>query len=406
MRVLIIDNTIPFPPIGGGELRTYHLVRALAVRHEVTLVGFAREEAFVPPPFPVTVVECPYTLPPLYHEIRSGDSRVWRPAFRELAGDDGEPWFVSCWESPAMDAAVREAARGGVDLAVVEHTAMGRFLPCLPAGVPRVLDLHNVHARMARREADAAPPAERRGARREARRALEFERRVADACQLCLAVSGDEADAARDLLGVPRPRVVPNGVDTRHFTPSDAPVTAGSLLFTGKMNYPPNAEAARYFAREVLPLVRRHEPAATFHVVGAEPGRETTALSSGSVVVHGTVPDVLPYYRRASVVVVPLSHGGGTRLKVLEAAACGKAIVSTPLGAEGLGLRDGHDLVLAEGAAGLAREVARLLADGGERRRLGANARAAALPFDWDAVGDGFRSLLEELAPPRPGAAV
>ena len=274
------------------------------------------------------------------------------------------------WAASAdMEGTLRGLAKVGFDLVVVEHTCMARFLPALPPGLPVVLDLHNVHSLMARRALEKKTGAEKEAALREAERTLRFEKEAASRCALCLAVSDEEAEAARTLLGVAAVRVLPNGVDTSFFSPSDGPVVGGSLLYTGMMDYGPNVEAVRYFATDVLPLVRREVPEARFHVVGANPGKEVTELTSGYVEVHGYVPDVRPYYRGAAVVVVPLLHGGGTRLKVLEAAASGKAVVSTSLGVEGLKFRPGEDLLVADSPGEFADAVVRLCRDEVRRQR-------------------------------------
>jgi glycosyltransferase involved in cell wall biosynthesis len=393
MRILVLNRILPFPPIGGGDLRTYHLVRALARCHEVTVVGFACDEARVSPPFPVRTFDHPWEWPPLYRDMKSGELGVWEQAYERLTGESEEPWSASHLQSAGMEELLRRVGREGFDLVLIEHSNMARFLPALPTDVPRILDLVDLHALMAERAAITGGEE----ARREAERTRRFERQAALKCALCLVTSEHEAMAARRLLGIEHIRVVPNGVDTHIFVPAEDLPTEGNLLFTGKMNYAPNGEAACYFAREVLPLVRLQMPSARLHIVGAEPGEEVKALACDDVVVHGFVPDVRPYFREAAVVVVPLLRGGGTRLKILEAAACAKAVVSTTLGAEGLGLRPGTNIVLADSAETFAAEVARLLGDPARCRRMGRAARAAALSYEWDGIGEHLCGIVEEL---------
>jgi len=159
---------------------------------------------------------------------------------------------------------------------------------------------------------------------------------------------------------------------------ADYAATQPYLLYTGLMSYDPNVGAVRHFVAEVLPLIRQ-EINAAFHIVGAGPTEEVQALASESVIVHGSVPDMRPYFDAAMAVVVPLLEGGGTRLKILEAAASGKAIVSTSLGAEGLNLRHDEDLLIADSAPEFAAAVIRLCKDAGLRWRLGQQARSASL---------------------------
>jgi glycosyltransferase involved in cell wall biosynthesis len=390
----MVSPEIPFPPVGGGRSRTYHLLRALAARHEVTLVGFTYEDAPETAPYRVRVIAVPWEWPPLYRQMREGDEPAARSAYEALVHETAEPWFVSCVASPAMEAILRPLALDGFDLVWFEHTSMARFLPCFPTDLPKVLDLVDVHARMARRAADG-PGSVEREVQQEADRTLRFERAVASQCTLCLACSGSEAAAMRALLGIDQVRVVPNGVDTSFFTPSDGPVIAGYLLFTGTMSYEPNIEAVEYCASLILPAIRQEIPHARLHIVGADPNERVRRLACESVIVHGRVPDMRPYYQRAQVAVVPLGQGGGTRLKVLEAAACGKAIVTTPIGVEGLDFHPGEDLLVADGAAEFARAVVALACDEARRAELGRRARLVSRTYDWADIGTGLCELVE-----------
>jgi glycosyltransferase involved in cell wall biosynthesis len=373
----------------------------LATRHDVTIVGFTSGSEVIPPSFPIRTIEFAWDKPPLYREMGSDDPNVWRPAYEQLNSEIAEPWFVSYLQSAGMEALLGRVSREGFDLIVVHHSNMARFLPAIAPDVPKILNLHNVHALIAERAAAELSGAEAEEARWEAERTRRFERHAASQCELCLVTSEHEADAARRLLGIEHIRVVPNGVDSSRFAPSDGPTTAGYLLFTGTMCYPPNVEAARYFAKAVLPRVRQEEPAARLHIVGAFPVEEVKALASDSVVVHGRVPSMVPYYHEAAVVVVPLLHGGGTRHKILEAAACEKAVVTTTLGVEGLDFTAGKEVVVADTADEFADAVVHLLRAEGERRELGRRARRVARQVEWDEIGTAYCRIVEDVAQQR-----
>jgi glycosyltransferase involved in cell wall biosynthesis len=199
-------------------------------------------------------------------------------------------------------------------------------------------------------------------------------------------------------LGLEQVRVVPNGVDTAWFTPGGKPSGCGRILFTGQMSYAPNVEAVCYFASEILPEIRRAIADVRLDIVGNKPAPEVQALANGAIVVHGFVPDTRPFYRAADVVIVPLVHGGGTRVKILEAAASGKAIVTTSLGVEGLAFEDGRDLIVCDEPHPFAKAVISLLNDESERERLGLQARENALAYDWGRIQASFRSIIESLA--------
>jgi len=395
MRILALSAEIPFPPISGGRQRTYYLLRALSRQHELTLVAFDGGEEGSPP-FPIHVVRVPWALPPLYQQMHGSDVEASQRAYEKLQNEVDEPWLASCLESPAMSETLRTiAASTAFDLVMILGTALGRFLPDLPANRPKVLNLYDVHSLMALRAAKQHDGLERERAMREADRVLRFERSLASQCDLSLVVSEAEAEAARRLLNVGDVEIVPNGVDTASFTPAETEAMPGYLLFTGNMKYAPNAEAVRHFCQSILPLIAERVSGVVFHVVGDAPGEEIRALSCKNVIIHGRVPDMRPYHHAAEVVVVPLTRGGGTRLKILEAAACGKAIVTTSAGVEGLALGDGRDLVVADSSQGFAGAVVALCQDADRRAELGRRARQAALPYDWEVVASHHCRLVE-----------
>ena len=397
VRILALSTAIPFPPISGGKLRTYHLLRALSAAHELTLIGFTYGEQPVTPPFAVRVVGVPWEQPPLYRQMSGADAGLAQQAADTLASADEEPWCVSWANSDAMAAAIEQAGREPPDLVLIEGTPMARFLPHLRQSVPKVLDFMDVYTRMALRQCEGKPPAEAQSAAHEAERVRQFEQEAAMRCERCLAVSDDEAAAIRELFGCPHVETVSNGVDTSYFQPSDDEPEFANLLFTGAMSYRPNAEAVQHFAKTILPLVLRELPAARLHVVGNEPPKEVKALAGEHVVVHGFVPDMRVYHRRAAVVVVPLLRGGGTKLKVLDAAAMGKPIVTTSIGDDGLSFQSGEELIISDDPAEFAQAVVSLARDRAAQRRLGAAARRVSLQYDWDRIGERLLSIVGAL---------
>jgi len=192
--------------------------------------------------------------------------------------------------------------------------------------------------------------------------------------------------------------VVSNGVDTAHFSPTNDEPEQGFLLFTGTMSYRPNGEAVRHFVKQILPLILRERADAQFHVVGDAPSKEVKALAGRHVFVHGFVPDMRIYHRQAAVVVVPLLRGGGTKLKVLEAAAMGKAIVTTSHGVDGLPFRNGEEVLVADAPTDFARAVVSAADDPALRQKLGENARRRSLQFAWQTIEDRFLQTANSLA--------
>ena len=400
MRILVLTSEIPFPPTTGAQLRTYHLLKSFLEKDELTLVGFSWDSSNSTEvdSWPLTIVRVPWAPSASYRQIHDANSTEWQAAYHHLAYESPEPWIVSYYDSPAMAHSLAHLALKHFDLILIEHSFMGRFLPLLPPYVPKVMDLHNVHTLMAWRRAEEACSDGKLDSAKEFARMRSFEQWACRACQLCLCCSEKEKQEARRLLGINHMKVIPNGVDTVAMVPGKQSPTPGYVLFTGMMNYEPNGEAVQFFARRVLPLVRAQLPHVEFHVAGANPPPHIQALEGNGVFVHGFVPDMRPFFHQASVVVVPLLHGGGTRLKVLEAAACGKPIVSTSLGAEGLNFVDGRDLLLADSAPEFARAVVAILSAPDTHTEMSRRARSAAEAYDWAQITSEFYSTVCAIA--------
>jgi glycosyltransferase involved in cell wall biosynthesis len=247
------------------------------------------------------------------------------------------------------------------------------------------------------------------------KRMLRFESRALRQFDAILAVSeADRETFARlypavDVDGI---HVVRTGVDTDFFRPAPSPSSSVELVFTGSMDWLPNEDAMLWFCREILPLVRRDVAGVTLSIVGRDPTPAVLKLATeAGVRVTGRVDDVRPHMSAAAAFVVPLRVGGGTRLKIFEAMAMAKAVVSTTVGAEGLPVTHDGDILLADDAASFARAVVRVLTDINERLRLETAARRlVAEPFDWSVVARDLDHALtrsvQEQRPPVPSAAI
>jgi len=190
---------------------------------------------------------------------------------------------------------------------------------------------------------------------------------------------------------------VPTGVDTGKYSAAPpAPANPAKIVFTGSMDWEPNIDAVLYFCEHVFPRVRADCPSAVFQIVGRDPHPKVRRLACDSVQVTGTVPSVSEYLRDATVVVVPLRIGGGTRLKIFEAMAMGKAVVSTSVGAEGLQVQSGRDLILADSPEAFAEAIVLLARDDSARRRYEEAAAKLAARFDWSLIAEKFANVLQD----------
>jgi glycosyltransferase involved in cell wall biosynthesis len=234
------------------------------------------------------------------------------------------------------------------------------------------------------------------------------ERGAVSAADLVFAVSQADADHFTG-IGAQALELVPNGVDCAVYDglPTGRPQCASPvILYTGVLSWEPNAESARFLATSVLPEVRRRIPDAALAIVGRAPSEDLKMLNQlPGVSVHASVPSLLPYLERAHVVAVPLSSGGGTRLKILEAFAAGVPVVSTSIGCEGLQVADGRELVVAERDV-FAQQVVALLTDTARAARLAAMGRGLVRrTYDWPVVGHTASTAVERLIH-RPQSAV
>jgi glycosyltransferase involved in cell wall biosynthesis len=234
------------------------------------------------------------------------------------------------------------------------------------------------------------------------------ERRSTRDVAVLFATSVRDRDIFERELGVSHVTVVPNGIDLTEFAPASGGGQAATILFSGLMSYYPNQQAVRWFLDEVFPAVLRRVPTATLVVAGAAPPRWLLARACERVRVTGPVPDMRPYLEEARAFVAPLWIGGGTRVKILEALAVGRAVVSTTVGAEGLEARHGESILLADDASEFARHLVNVLTDAPLARALAEEGRRhVARHFDWDAIGRTIRDELQQrvgLVPARAGA--
>lgn len=397
MRILWLKTELLHPVDKGGRIRTYNMLRELKREHHVTYLTL--DDGTAAPDAVERAEEYSHELVRIPFRTRAKFS----PGFyAELAANlvSPLPYFMAKYRSPAMrDAISEQLARGGFDVLVCDF-----LMPSinLPADIPcaTVLFQHNVEAMIWQRHYEVQEnPLKRAYLRSQWRKARAFERAVCDRFDQVVAVSPEDAEIMRREYGTRAVGDVPTGVDTDYFRAGGTePRRPNNLVFTGSMDWLPNEDAIRYFTGEIFPRIRREVPDATLTVVGRNPfpGLVELGERDPSVEVTGRVDDVRPYMERAAAYVIPLRIGGGTRLKVYEAMAMEKPIVSTTVGAEGLPVRDGAELLLADEPQEFADAVVRLLRDPGRAGELGARAAfVVRARFGWNRVAAEFAELCE-----------
>jgi glycosyltransferase involved in cell wall biosynthesis len=390
LDVLVVAPYVPYPPWFGGASRVYHLLRALAGMHRVSLLCYGTSADLAGAGPLREACETVQVVPPPRGER-------WRRLYqaRSLLG---RPYYYYAFYSRRMARALRDTLeRRAFDVVQVEFSQMAYH--DLPPGPLRILDAHNVeHLLLDRVGRQESQPVRRFYAELQARKFRPDEIRACRRMDGVLTTSGaDRAVLAGEGVDTPI-HVAPNGVDVEYFTPPDVPTPMPRLLFTGAINYAPNTDAVLCFCTDILPRIRAVVPEATFAVVGRKPPERVRRLASPSVMVTGTVPDVRPFMRDAAVFVVPLRSGSGTRLKILEALASGCAVVSSSVGCEGLDVTDGQDILVADTPGAFADAVVRCLRDPDLRARLGARGRALVERwYRWETIGQAVSGVYAEL---------
>src|SRR5208282_2093213 len=389
MKILWVKADKLLPVQNGGNIRTYHVLRYLSARHELTFYSY-----YGGTPDPDYERELQRQLPGAVavctgKRVLSGAAR----ALDYLAHLGAQPpYAVSRFADAKVQKQLQDWFREQrFDVAVCDFLDAAVNFPGR-LNIPSVLFQHNVESEIWRRHAaTAANPAKKMIYRMEFRKMLRYERAVVRKFQHVIAVSANDRSIMMQWVDADRVTVVPTGVDLAQYGPDptesatatsdpNPPAASAPLItFVGAMDWEPNVDAVDYFCAEVWPLITAEVPGARFRIVGRNPGRRVqkwasnsssnSNLNDGSIEVTGRVPSVVEHLRQSGVVVVPLRIGGGTRLKIYEAMATAKAVVSTTVGAEGLDVHHARDIMLADDARSFAQAVIMLLRDPELRRR-------------------------------------
>jgi polysaccharide biosynthesis protein PslH len=395
LRILWVKPGKILPLDSGGKLRTYNMLCQLAANHELTYLSFYGGkpdydyESKIARQVPGTIA--------LYTGIPNPHS-AWAESFDYLYRMPRRaPYVVSKYTSRRVRTWLRErCAERSFDVAVCDFVCTApNFPPMLR--VPTVLFQHNVESVLWKRKAQTEVKwLDRMVSKLEYAKMRRFEPEQVRRFDHVIAVSEQDREAMSAMVSPAAISVVPTGVDLSKY--SYQPHTRPSeplVVFIGSMDWDANIDGVEYFCDQVWPQVRERVPKARFRIVGRNPHPRVKKLASESVEVTGSVPSTIDHLRDAAVMVVPLRMGSGTRIKIYEGMAMGKATVSTRVGAEGLDVRHGQDILLADDPQELADSICSLLGDEGLRCRIEAAAHRTASQYDWSVVTQRFVEILQ-----------
>lgn len=397
MKILWVKAGKLLPVDAGGKIRSYNILRQLQKRHDVTFLSHyggkrdpwyeAEVRKHVPGAIPLwTAAPDSSTLARLLHYLYCLPSHA--PfAVRKFTDRSARRKIEQLFREHHFDAAV-------CDFLSASLTFPARRWP------QTVLFQHNVETILWERMLENETRwAQRLVYRIEAAKMRSYERSSIGKFQHVIAVSEQDRSYMAQFMPATNISVVPTGVDLAQYQPNPAAQSAQPLVvFTGTMDFEPNVDGVQYFCREIWPQVLERVPNARFRVVGKKPLPAVQQLSSETVEVTGTVPSVLEHLQQAWALVVPLRMGGGTRLKIYEGMAAGRAIVSTSIGAEGLEVRNGKDILLADRPESFAEALVTLLREPEIRARYERAALELVARFDWSSVADRFVEVLSRTA--------
>lgn len=385
MRVLFLTGDIPYPTNTGARIRTFNLIANAKDEAQVTVATMVHDDAYA-------------ARLAVLRDVCAGVELVSKPP-EQMAGFYGglfrslfsaRPFIVDKHQyQPYIDKVRTLINSRRFDLVHCDSISLAPLvMGHLP--IPAVLTEHNMEAIIWQRYVEEEQAFARRWyMNAQYRKVAAFEAAACRAVDLVITVSDDDRRRLQESYQVSHSIVVPNGVDTGYFAPRAVPYEPDTMVFTGSMDWRPNQDAMLWFYEAIWPLVTAKRPNAKLYVVGRKPPEKIIAIGKADprIVVTGTVDDVRDFTAKGAVYVVPLRIGGGSRLKILEALAMQKAIVSTTIGAEGLTLASGRDLLIADEPASFASHVIALFDDPERRASLGKNGyETVRATYDWKSV--------------------
>ncbi|HEV3204484.1 MAG TPA: glycosyltransferase family 4 protein [Gemmataceae bacterium] len=396
LHVVIVDEELPYPPNTGKRLRTFNLLSRLARNHQLTYIHHqnadpeeARRAASAFADHDIETIRVHRQIP----------KKLGIGFYGKLAANllSPLPYSVSSHRSSELPKALRAyAASHAVDLWQCEWTPYADNLQDL-AGVPRLIMAHNVESVIWQRYFETeVNPLNRWYIGKQWKKFERFERRAFSGADRIVAVSAEDADRIKNQFGAPHVDVVDNGVDTEYFRPFPGLRQNDRIIFVGSLDWRPNLDGVAQLLEKVFPAVQAAIPSARLCIVGRNPPSwlAKQIAKYANIELHGNVPDVRPFLAQSGVMAVPLRIGGGSRLKILEALASGLPVVSTQIGAEGLCLQPGRDLIVVERIDQMAEALVRTICHPDTASGMAECGRKHVLErYDWNFLADRLERI-------------
>lgn len=393
MNILFLTTRLPYPPDSGGKVRDLNLLKGMSKRHNVTLVSFIQNESelgnlqFLKP-------YCKSV------EVVKEGSRIKLFFTTLIFLFTKKPFTIAKFYSSAMRQKVKILlSNNKFDLIHCSHLHMAQYAENIK-NIPKILDEHNIEFFIIKRYLK-----EQKNYIKKILvfllqylKLIKYESAIVQKFDHCFVVSETDRKNLESIVRNVATTIISNGVDVDFYRPQGDKLQSDTLVFTGRMNWYPNEDAILYFYEKIWPLIKKEVKDLHLYVVGSNPSKRIMSLSSQEkdITVTGYVDDVRPYIAKSLVYVVPLRIGGGSRLKILEAMAMGKAIISTSIGCEGLTVSDNENILIADSPEQFAKSTIPLLRDHELCKKLGDNARKLVENlYSWDKITAEMESSYE-----------
>jgi sugar transferase (PEP-CTERM/EpsH1 system associated) len=395
MNVLFLTTRLPYPPDSGGKVRDFNLLKGISKKHSVTLVSFIQNEK---------ELEHLQFLSPYCKSLEvvkeGGRIRIFSALISALFTK--KPFTIAKFYSSEMRQKIYSLLNGNeFDLIHCSHLHMAQYVDNIK-NIPKVIDEHNIEFIIIKRYLK-----EQKNYIKKALvfllqyvKLTKYEPGIVRKFDHCFVVSQKDKDNLRSIVPDTDVTVIANGVDVAFYEPQPGKLQPDTLVFTGSMDWFPNEDAILYFYEKIWPLIKRDIKDARLYVVGRNPSNKILNLQrkEADIVVTGYIADVRPYVVQGAVYIVPLRIGGGSRLKIVEAMAMGKAVVSTSIGCEGIDVLDNEDILIADEPEKFAANVIRLLKNNELCNKLGVNARRLAeSKYSWAIIGRKLNEVYDKM---------
>jgi polysaccharide biosynthesis protein PslH len=394
MRILFLSTIVPYPPHGGIYQRTYNILKRLAAVHDVIFVGFektADDRQNVEHIRKLCSEVYTYRLPDDWSKSALYYGLI-KNIFNTL------PYTSQKYHLTAVADLIRKKSLDGeIDAVHIDITDLATYGD-YTFSLPKIITHHNINSQLWASQAKAEKnPLKKLYMWMQVIKFKKFERLYSPKYDINITVSPMEEKVLAKLIPPEKIRVVPNGVDVDYFRPTDPALEQeNEVIFAGSPNYYPNAVAIEWWCEKIVPALYECGLSDVYLTVlgGREKAQKNVICylenpQEYNLRVPGFVDDIRPYVARSSVYVVPLQSGGGTRLKVLDALAMGKAVLSTSIGCEGLAVTQGENILIADSPEKFTASLKSLLKQKDKRHILGQNGRKlVAGHYSWDKICD------------------